>query len=42
MVAVYNEKGEQMPSLQGRWKDMASKIYQKATASTIWEDSRAG
>ncbi|GAG25259.1 unnamed protein product [marine sediment metagenome] len=41
MVAVCNEKGKQMPSLQGRWEDMAKKIYQKATASTVWDDYRA-
>jgi len=41
VVTVFNEKGEQIPSLQGRWRDMASKIYRKATASTVWDDYRA-
>ncbi|EPZ43838.1 hypothetical protein [Alicyclobacillus acidoterrestris] len=40
IVAVCDEKGEQIPELQGRWERKAIKILRRSTAKTRFFDCR--
>jgi hypothetical protein len=37
MVAVFNEAGEQIPELQGKYEDVAERIRVAATSDTVFE-----
>jgi len=36
MVMVFNENGEQVSHLQGRWREMIDKIHAEADDKTEW------